>query len=133
MATVLALRMRFWLFLLGCMGSRAAFTLVSALASGWVLRALGVLAIGPVLGWLYILFIGRRDTGIEVFGDRIWWNHLRPLHLLLWGFFAYLAIVKQHPYAWVVLAVDTLLGGGAFLHHHWTEGNLGIMIGRRNV
>jgi hypothetical protein len=122
--------MRFWLFLLGCMGSRTLLTWIAATSSGCVLRALGVLALGPVLGWLYILFIGRRDTGIEVFGDRIWWNHLRPLHLLLWGFFAYLAIVHQHPYAWIALAVDTVLGGGAFLLHHASEGNLRVMVGR---
>lgn len=126
------LRLRFWLFLLGCIGSRSAFTALAYRASyasscNW-LRFLGLLALGPVIGWFYIIFFGSRDTGLEVMGDRIWWTTLRPVHLLLWGFFAYLALGKCHPMAWVVLAVDTAFGLLSFLGHHAQEGNLRIML-----
>jgi hypothetical protein len=122
------LRLRFWLFLLGCIGSRSLFTFLASYAScGW-LRLLGGLALGPVLGWFYLVFIGHRDTGLEVFGDRIWWVSLRPIHMLLWGFFAYLALGLCHPYAWVVLAVDTVFGLVSFLAHHAQEGNLRVMV-----
>lgn len=123
------LRLRFWLFLLGCIGSRSVFTLLAYHASCHWLRLLGLLALGPVIGWFYIIFIGRRDTGIEVMGDRIWWVSLRPVHMLLWGFFAYLAIGQCHPSAWVVLAADTVFGLLSFLGHHAKEGNLRIMMG----
>jgi hypothetical protein len=121
------LKIRFYLFLFGCIGSRLLFTIISALSPNWILVILGYLALLPVLGWFYIIFFGERDTGLEVFGDKIWWKHLRPIHMLLWAFFAYLAI-SRHPYAWIVLLVDTLFGLSSFLFHHWSEGNLNVMI-----
>jgi len=116
------IKIRFFLFLVGCIGSRLAFTAVSAFASGWLLTLLGLVALIPVFGWFYIIFIGKRDTGLEVLGDKIWWKNLRPIHMLLWGFFSYLAITGNRK-AWLVLLVDTLFGLSAFLGHHWLEGN----------
>lgn len=125
------LQFRFWAFLIGCIGSRTLFTLLARwLGSSLYLPVLGGIAIVPVIGWLYILFIEPRDTGIEVLGDPIWWNTLRPVHTLLWGFFAYLALTKNR-HAWIVLGVDTLVGLGAFLIHHGREGNLRKMVGSR--
>jgi hypothetical protein len=120
------IKLRFFLFLFGCIGSRAAFTTLSAFSSGWLLRVLGILALIPVIGWFYIIFIGKRDTGLEVFGDKIWWKSLRPIHMLLWLFFAYLAITGNK-FAWIVLAFDTFFGLSAFLIHHYREGNLHIL------
>ncbi len=121
------LKIRFFLFIFGCIGSRLAFTTVSAFSHGWFLKLLGVLALGPVIGWFYIIFIGKRDTGLEVLGEKIWWKNLRPIHMLLWAFFAYLAISGNRN-AWIVLLVDTLFGFGAFLNHHYQEGNLAKLI-----
>jgi hypothetical protein len=114
---------RFFVFLIGCIGSRLTFTLISAMASTWLLHIMGVIALFPVLGWFYFIFIGKRDRGIEVFNQLIWWKDLRPLHMFLWGFFAYLAISGNHK-AWIVLLVDTFIGLAAFIIHHQMEGNL---------
>jgi|LauGreDrversion4_2_1035121.scaffolds.fasta_scaffold116962_2 hypothetical protein len=123
------LRFRFWMFLLGCIGSRSLFTWLASRASGLSLRIMGAMALVPVIGWLWLVFVGRRDTGLEVLGGRIWWAGLRPVHLLLWAFFAYLAFLGVR-WAWIVLAVDTAFGLGAFLAHHYAEGNLRIMLSR---
>ena len=117
-----SIKIRFFLFLVFCIGSRLALTGVSAFASGWFLNALGFIALIPVIGWFYIIFIGKRDTGLEVLGEKIWWKNLRPVHMILWGLFAYLAITGNR-HAWIVLLTDTLFGLGAFLIHHWSEGN----------
>ncbi len=117
-----AIKIRFLLFLFGCIGSRLALTAVSAFASGWFLTALGIIALFPVVGWFYIIFIGKRDTGLEVLGGKIWWKNLRPVHMLLWAFFAYLAITGNRK-AWLVLLVDTLFGLSAFLVYHWSQDN----------
>jgi hypothetical protein len=114
---------RFFVFIIGCIGSRLTFTLISAMASTWLLRIMGIIAIFPVLGWFYFIFIGKRDRGIEVFNQLIWWQNLRPIHMFLWGFFAYLAISGNHK-AWIVLLIDTFIGLFAFLIHHQMEGNL---------
>jgi hypothetical protein len=122
-----SIQIRFILFLFGCIGSRLLFTAVSAYATGWFLSLLGVIALLPVFGWFYILFFEERETGIEVLGDKIWWNNLRPIHLLLWFYFAWLAL-HQQPYAWIVLLVDTLFGLTAFLIYHVSQGNIGRLL-----
>ena len=121
------LKIRFYLFMIACIGSRFLFTVVSGFSYGWVLQLLGVVALIPVIGWFYIMFIKPRDTGFEIFGDEIWWKNLRPVHTILWLFFAYLAITKNK-LAWIVLLIDTLLGLSSFLLFHWVEGNLNEMI-----
>ena len=56
------LRIRFYLFLFGCIGTRLLFTLCSYYASGWPLFALGLVACLPVVGWLYTIWVAPRDT-----------------------------------------------------------------------
>ena len=120
------LKTRFLLFLIGCIGSRLALTVISAYSTGIFLKLLGLLALGPVIGWLYIIFIGKRDTGLEVFGDKIWWKDIRPIHTLLWATFSYMAITGNRK-AWIVLLIDTLFGLSAFLVYHWRQGNFRLI------
>jgi len=121
------LHIRFLLFLVGCIGTRSLFTAASAYAPRFYLPWMGALALIPTLGWFYLIFIGERNTGPEVFGETIWWKHLRPLHMILWGFFAYLAF-QRNPHAWIVLFTDTMLGFFSFLQHHWVEGNIALLL-----
>ena len=114
---------RFFVFIIFCIGSRLTFTMLSAIAATWLLRILGVVALFPVLGWFYFIFIGTRDRGFEIFNQLIWWKDLRPLHMFLWGFFAYLAVTGNHK-AWIILLIDSMIGLSAFLIHHHMEGNL---------
>lgn len=121
------LQFRFLLFLIGCIGTRSLFTLISAYVPVSYLPWLGSIALLPALGWFYLIFLGERNTGPEVFGELIWWKHLRPIHMILWGFFAYLAF-QRNPHAWIVLFTDTFLGLFSFLHHHWQKGNFSKML-----
>jgi hypothetical protein len=118
---------RFILFLFGCIGVRLLFTLVAKYASKVYLPYLGILALIPVIGWFYIIFIGKRDTGAEVFGDKIWWGGIRPIHLILYSIFSYLAIQKNTN-AWIALLVDTLFGLSAFLTYHYSQNNFSKLI-----
>jgi hypothetical protein len=116
------LKTQFLLFIFGCIGSRLAFTIISSYSTGIFLKLLGLIALGPIIGWLYIFFIEKRDTGFEVFGDKIWWKDLRPLHTLLWATFSYMAITGNRN-AWIILLIDTLFGLSAFLVYHWRQGD----------
>lgn len=121
------LQKRFYLFLFGCIGARTLITVLAAYVHGSILTILGYLALLPVLGWLYIMLIGKRNTGPEVFGSRIWWQNLRPVHALLWAGFAYRAI-SGFSSAYRLLAIDTAIGLGAFLFHHYMNGELEVML-----
>ena len=112
------LQIRMLLFLIGCIGTRVALALAARAAPPEWLPYAGAVALVPAIGFFLIYIFDLRKTGAEVFGDRIWWNSLRPIHGAMYAGFAYMAFQKN-PYAWMVLAADAALGLGAFLQHHW--------------
>jgi hypothetical protein len=109
---------RFLLFLFGCIGIRTLFVVLAKIANKTYLRYMGYLAILPAIGFFYLFLSGSRKTGIEVFGDKIWWNNLRPVHGLLYSLFAYNAI-KGNNFAWIYLLVDVIIGLFSFLIFHY--------------
>lgn len=113
-----SLQKRIILFLTGCLGSRLALVYLAKTASQNVLEIMGALALLPAAGFFYLYLTGSRKTGAEVFGDRIWWNGLRPFHGTMYAIFAILALFK-FPHAWIVLLVDVLVGTAAFANHHY--------------
>ena len=58
---------------------------------------------------LVIFLTGSRKTGQEVFGNKIWWNNLRPVHAILYTLFAYNAINKNKE-VWIYLLIDVIIG-----------------------
>ena len=113
---------RFLMFLVGCMGSRVLFTLLAKYIDIQYLPILGYIALLPALGFFYIYITGSRKTGLEVGGDKIWWNRLRPFHSILYFLFAYNAITK-HVNSLKYLAIDTSMGLLAFLSYHYENGS----------
>lgn len=101
------------LFLVGCIGTRS-YLVYLAKTRPDLLSVMGALAVIPAIGFTLIYLFGWRKTGAEVFGDKIWWDALRPVHAALWGWFAYLALNQRHDDAWRVLFIDTLIGLVAF-------------------
>jgi hypothetical protein len=108
---------RFLLFLLGCIPTRLLFMYL-AKTKLHLLPYLGYIALLIGIGFMYIYLTNSRTTGPEVFGDKIWWNHLRPIHSILYLLFAYYAINKKN-YAWIFLAIDITIGLFAFLLFHY--------------
>ena len=106
------------LFLIGCIGTRAALAYIAAIASSSFLPILGAIALIPAIGFVLIYKFDLRKTGAEVFGEKIWWNDLRPVHAAIYGAFAVAALAGWRR-AWVFLAADVVLGLGAFIHHHY--------------
>lgn len=116
---------RIVLFLIGCIGSRTLIAYTAKTIDINYLPYMGYLAIVIILDTLYIYITGSRTTGLEVFGGKIWWNDLRPIHALLYGLFAYSAINKQ-PTAWIYLMVDVVIGLVSFLVYHYTTDKFGF-------
>ena len=101
------------------MGTRSGLVYV-AKTNPAQLPVLGRLAIFPAIGFMLIYIFKLRQTGPEVSGELIWWDELRPLHALLWGTFAYLAL-KSNLNAWKVLMTDTMVGFFSFVIHYMTK------------
>jgi hypothetical protein len=116
------LQKRFALFLIGCIGTRLLFVYIAKHISLKYLPYLGFLALLPAIGFMYIYIFGARKTGAEVFGEKIWWNDLRPLHALFYTMFAIMAIMRNR-YAWIWLLVDVLFGLVSFLVYHYKNGD----------
>ena len=112
------LQKRFLLFLFGCIGSRSLLVYVAKNTKQMYLKYLGFLALIPAIGFMYLFLTGKRKTGPEVFGGKIWWNKLRPVHALLYFLFAYNAIIGNTN-AWIFLLIDVILGVISFLTYHY--------------
>ncbi len=109
---------RFLLFLIGCMGSRLLLVYIAKNINTIWLKYMGYLALLPAIGFIYIYLSGARKTGPEVFGDKIWWNNLRPIHALLYILFSYNAI-NGNKNSWMYLFIDVVIGLISFLVHHF--------------
>ena len=109
---------RYALFLGLCIGTRIMLAVLAKVLPPEWLRIMGYITIIPGLGFLSIYLSGARKRGGEVFGDKIWWNSLRPLHGLLYLVFSYLAITGDKS-AWQVLALDVFIGLLAFVNEHF--------------
>ena len=116
------LQQTFLMFLIGCIGVRVLFVFIAMYISTKYLKYLGYLALLPAIGFMYIYLTGSRKTGAEVFGGKIWWNDLRPIHSVLYFLFAYNAIIGNK-LAWVYLLIDVLFGLISFLIHHYVNGD----------
>jgi hypothetical protein len=104
---------RLALFLFGCIGTRLLFV-YAAKTQIELLPYMAVIAVLIATGLMYFYLTGTRKTGPEVFGEKIWWNHLRPVHAALYLAFALLAAKKNKSAYWI-LFIDAMIGLGAEL------------------
>jgi len=108
-------------FLAGCMGTRFGLAYI-AYAFPEFLPLLATLALIPAIGFMLIFINGWRKTGAEVFGGKLWWNALRPVHAALYALFALLVFtVVYAKHAWKVLFIDALIGLVAFIIARWIK------------
>lgn len=113
---------RFLLFIFGCMVTRLLLVYVAKTFNKTFVMYMGYLTLVPAFMFTYLYLFGLRKTGAEVFGGKIWWNDLRPVHSILYFLFSYMAINKLDG-AWKVLLLDVFIGFSAFIYHHYSEGN----------
>ena len=112
------IKKRFLLFLFVCIGTRTLLVYLAKNVDKTYLKYMGYLSILPAIGFFYLFLSGSRKTGAEVFGDKIWWNDLRPVHGLMYFLFSYNAI-NGNPNAWLYLLVDVIIGLISFLSFHY--------------
>lgn len=118
-----SIQKRFLLFLLGCIPMRLFFVYLAKNVSIQFLQILGYLALLPALGFTYIYLIGSRNTGAEVFGDKIWWNNLRPIHAFFYFMFFLNAAIYKNLDAYLWLLYDVSFGFISFVLFHFYNGD----------
>lgn len=119
------LQKRILLFLFGCIGVRFLFVIIAKTINTIYLKYLGYLALLPAIGFMYIYLTDSRKSGPETFGDKIWWNNLRPIHSILYLLFAYNAIIGNKQ-AWIYLLIDVVFGLISFLVYHYVKGDFSL-------
>ena len=116
------IKQRILLFLIGCVGVRFLFVVIAKNIDINYLKYLGYLALILAIGFMYIYMTGIRKTGPETFGDKIWWDNLRPIHSIFYFLFAYNAIIGNKK-SWIFLLADVVFGLINFLIYHYEKGN----------
>lgn len=114
---------RFILFLLGCVGLRIGMGIFikSRFCSGIACYILSIAIALIGCGFMVIYFGGLRKTGVETGGNRIWWNHLRPFHGLLYLVVAWLlfnGLRENKKMAGNLIIVDAVIGLIAWMLYH---------------
>lgn len=110
------LHKRLILFLIGCIGTR--FTLAYLIKKYPNYKYIFIVCLTIIgSGFLYIYANNLRKTGAEVFGDKIWWNNIRPLHGTLYLLTALLLFLNYNK-AYMIIVLDTLIGLIAFSYYH---------------
>ena len=115
----------FLYFLLGCVGDRLSIVMIAKEINKKYLKYLGYLALLPAIGFMYVYVTGARK-GLGVFGEKIWWNHLRPVHSILYFLFAYNAIIGNKQ-AWIYLLIDVSISLVSFLIEHYVNGDFKLL------
>ena len=77
-------------------------------------RWLPLVGLVAIIGAVYLMyrFLTFEAKQEGIFGQPVVWNHLRPMHALVWVVFAYLAFMKN-PHAKILQFGDVLLGAVA--------------------
>jgi hypothetical protein len=108
------------LFFLGCVPVRLLLVYIAyALlknSNKTLLYAFVAITLAIGIGFWVIYLKGWRKTGTETFGQKIWWNALRPVHGSIYLLFSLAALLGYRD-AWVLLLADVCLGVVAELGH----------------
>lgn len=113
---------RFLLFLFGCIPARLLLAYVAKTIPVNYLPILGYITLVIAFGFTYLFFSGKRKTGPETFGSKIWWNPIRPIHAIFYFIFSYYAINKIRS-GWIYLLYDVIFGLLSFLIFHYINGD----------
>lgn len=108
-------------FLIGCIGARLLLVILAKKAPLLWLKWMGFIALLPASGFFYLFLSGARK-GKGAFGEKIWWESLRPIHALLYFMFALFAITGKRE-AWIFLLIDLCIGASGFFYVHAKQGD----------
>ena len=115
---------RFVLFLFLCIPTRLFLSyIIKKMKDKNIRLALAIIILIMGMGFLIIYLGNFRKTGEETFGNKIWWNNLRPIHSFMYLYTSYLIFYnKENPH--IIIFYDTIIGLISFLIYHNNNNNL---------
>ena len=120
---------RFILFLFGCIGARFSLVYLSkTVKNPAFITLLGIVLIAIGTSFMTLYLNDCRKVGPEVFGDNIWWNNIRPVHSILYLASGIMCLTGYYENVWLILLIDVIIGLSSFLHHHYINNNIVILI-----
>ena len=131
------IKKRFLLYLFGCIGFRTMITVVAKKFNENLnnnktknyFKYFSLITLSMGLGFLYIYIFGSKkaDSQLKWANSKVWWNDYRIIHAILYISFSIMALFQLNN-AWILLAMDTLLGLIIFLQYHYLKGNFKKLI-----
>lgn len=107
---------RLLIYILGCVGTKSLLTYIISKLPSHLLPIVGYIALIPIFGFSYNFLSGTRTIG--AFGEKVWWNSLRPIHAILYSLFA-ISAINKNPHCWIILAIDIIISAiGFFIYHY---------------
>jgi hypothetical protein len=117
---------RIILFFFVCMVVRIGLILLAKYLNTKYLPYMGLVTLIMGLGFTYIYLFGhfKSNPNVGGFGGSVWWNNLRIVHGLLYISFSVIALLTLNKKfkdnkAWVILAVDILIGFISFVNKYF--------------
>ena len=111
-------RKRAAIFYLGCIPIRSLTVAVAVMFPeyAWVVGVMYVVfAVG--LAWR---LINHKASDRGGFGGSVWWNSMRPVHIVLWLLFAVL-VARKDERAWIPLVLDITLSLVGTTDHYFVR------------
>jgi hypothetical protein len=121
------LQKRFALFLGGCIPVRLALVIIAMKLPQRYLPIMGLVALLPAIGFIYLYLTGGRKVGMETQGMPIWWSEFRIIHGLFYLSFAIYAL-NQLTDAYQFLLADVAVGLLLFIGHHYSAGSFSHLV-----
>ncbi len=109
---------RMLVFFFGCIGARILLTFTAKNINNHYLPFIGYFLLILSLSEIYQYITKSIKEGPV--GGPIWWDHLRPVHAIIYAIGAFMAINKSSN-TWYVLLFDTLLGLSSFIYYNYDE------------
>jgi len=116
MVSSLTEKQRIALFFVACVPARLLLVYIAKNINVKYLPIMGYIAILGGIGFAYQYM--RKAGG--AFGQKSWWNYMRPVHSVFYIAFGMLAVLKNKQ-AYGVLLIDLLVGTLVFLKKYYTK------------
>ena len=95
------------LFLFGCIPTRILLALTPFYLNKYLII---IFLLVVAISYLLIFKFHLRETGPEVFGHKIWWNNLRPIHALIYLIASYFIYNNKQNIGSKFLFLDVYIG-----------------------